>query len=59
MSGEIAVTGQSESTILRRTLQECRDKGWVILTEVSPGVHSVALTRQGRRTVESVSPGTP
>ncbi len=58
MSGEIAVTGQSESTILWRTLQECRDKGWVTLTEVSPGVHSVALTLQGRRTVESVSPGT-
>ena len=57
MSGEIAVTEQVENTILWRTLHECREKGWVTLTQVSPGVHSVALTPGGRSTVESVSVG--
>ena len=57
MSGEIAVTEQAEQTILWRTLHECRNNGWVTLTEVSPAVHSVALTPRGRRTVEAVSQG--
>ena len=55
MSGDIAVTDQPRETILWRTLQECRAKGWITTTEVSPGVYSVSLTAAGRRTVESVS----
>lgn len=55
MSGEIAVTEQTAETILWRTLRECRAKHWVTITEVSPSVHSVALTVQGRRTVEALS----
>ena len=55
MSGEIAVTEQSAETILWRTLKECRDHRWVTITEVSPAVHSVALTPHGRRTIEALS----
>ena len=56
MSGEIGVTEQPQQTILWRTLVECRAKGWITLTEVSPGVHSVALTPHGRRRVEAATP---
>src|SRR3546814_5803514 len=52
MSGDIAVTEQPQQTILWRTLRECRAKGWITTTEVSPEVHSVALTPRGRRRVE-------
>lgn len=55
MSGDIAVTDQPQETILWRTLQECRAKGWLTTAEVSPGVYSVSLTASGRRTVEAVS----
>ncbi|HEY9539358.1 MAG TPA: hypothetical protein VIS03_17320 [Kiloniellaceae bacterium] len=57
MSGEIGVTEQSQQTILWRTLGECRSKGWITITEVSPGLHSVALTSHGRRRVEAASAG--
>lgn len=57
MSGEIGITEQTSETILWRTLRECRAKGWLTITEVSPAIHSVALTPGGRRKIESVSPG--
>ena len=56
MSGEIGVTEQPGETILWRTVRECRAKGWVTVAEVSPGVHSVALTQLGRRKLEAASP---
>ena len=56
MSGEIGVTDQSRDTILWRTLRECRAKGWITTTEVSPGLHSVSLTAHGRRRIEAVQP---
>ena len=56
MSGEIGVTEQPQQTILWRTLGECRTKGWISISEVSPGVHSIALTPHGRRKVEAASP---
>ena len=55
MSGEIGVTEQLQQTILWRTLNECRAKGWITVSEVSPGVHSVALTPHGRRKVEAAA----
>ncbi len=55
MSGEIGVTEQTGETILWRTLRECRSKGWIATTEVSPGVYSVALTPSGRRRIEAAS----
>jgi len=56
MSGDIGVTEQRQETILWRTVSECRAKGWITVSQVSPGVHSVALTQLGRRAVESASP---
>ena len=56
MSGDIGVTEQRHQTTLWRTLGECRAKGWITIGEVSPGVHSVALTPSGRRRIEAVSP---
>ena len=56
MAGEIGVTEQPQETILWRTLRECRAKGWITTTEVSPGVYSVAMTPPGRRKVETASP---
>ena len=55
MSGEIGVVEQTHDTILWRTLRECRAKGWITTTEVSPGVFSVALTDHGRRRIESAA----
>lgn len=55
MSGDIAITEGNHQTILWRTLTECRGKGWITVTEVSPNVHSVSLTAAGRRTVEAES----
>jgi hypothetical protein len=55
MSGEIGVTEQTGETILWRTLRECRAKGWITTTQVSPGVYSVALTTSGRRRIEAAS----
>lgn len=53
MSGDIGVTDKPQATILWRTLQECRAKGWITTTEVSPGLYSVSLTESGRRRVEA------
>jgi hypothetical protein len=53
MSGEIAVLDSADGTILWRTLTECRRFGWISQSEVSPGVHSVALTPQGHRKLEA------
>ena len=57
MSGEIAVTEQPGETILWRTLNECQAKGWLTVTRVSSGVHSVTMTALGRRTIAAVSDG--
>ena len=48
MSGEIAITGDAEGTILWRTLGGCRSKGWLTSIEVSPGLYRVEITRKGR-----------
>jgi len=55
MSGEIGVTEQPQQTILWRTLAECRARGWIAITEVSPGIHSVSLTAHGRRRIEAAA----
>ncbi|MBB4264690.1 hypothetical protein [Roseospira visakhapatnamensis] len=48
MSGDIAVTNVAPQCILRRTLRECEHRGWVEVTEISPGVHKVILRPPGR-----------
>lgn len=47
-SGEIAVPDSSDPTLLWSTLHECRDAGWIGLTEISKGIFRVAITADGR-----------
>jgi len=50
MSGDIAVTETRTDTVLHRTLEECRDAGWIAVTPLGGGTIKVAsLTATGRR----------
>lgn len=49
MSGDIAVPVTDETTVLWRTLHECKESGLVRLTEISTGIYKVQLTLSGRR----------
>jgi len=50
MSGDIAVTDNvTPKSILRRTLHECAERGWVESRQISPGVQKVTLRPAGRR----------
>lgn len=48
MSGDIAVTGVAEDTILWRTLMECRAAGWIEWVQIRPGLHRASITEHGR-----------
>ncbi len=48
MSGEIAVNGKFEGTILWRTLMECRTAGWILWTEIGSGYYKAVITQKGR-----------
>lgn len=49
MSGDIAVTETRKETVLVRTLEECRDAGWIAVTPLGGGTIQVAsLTPSGR-----------
>ncbi|MFQ5784188.1 MAG: hypothetical protein ACE5H8_05115 [Alphaproteobacteria bacterium] len=52
VSGEIAVPEGAEGTLLGSTLHECREAGWLRITEISPGVQRVAITTLGRMAVK-------
>ena len=52
MSGQIAVTEDSNDTILWRTLKECRTAGWLTSVKVSPGLFSIEITRAGRKAAQ-------
>jgi hypothetical protein len=43
MSGAIAMMTDDKTTILWRTVEECRKKGWVSLKEIGPGVSQLRL----------------
>ena len=51
MSGQIAVPADDMDTILWRTLEECKNAGWITWVEVSPGLFSIEITRKGRQAV--------
>ena len=53
MSGQIAVPSDDEDTILWRTLGECKKAGWLTWVEVSPGLFSIEITRNGRQAAAS------
>lgn len=48
MSGDIAVSDDIDGTILSRTLQECRDKGWVVTKIFGAGFNKTSITEAGR-----------
>jgi hypothetical protein len=48
MSGEIAVNGAFEGTILWRTLMECKEAGWIRWSEIGAGYYKAEITQSGR-----------
>lgn len=48
VSGEIAVPGPPDESLLWRTLDECKKAGWLILHEISPDVFKVTITIRGK-----------
>ena len=59
MSGDIALTRLPVDSILWRTALECRDKGWLALTPISPGIHKASLTLAGRLAIGAAIPPQP
>lgn len=56
MSGDIALTRLAPDNIVWRTATECRDKGWLALKQISPGVHKASLTLVGRQAIGAAIP---
>jgi hypothetical protein len=48
MSGEIAVLGPRDDSLLWRTLEECQKLAWVKLTTISADTYKVELRALGR-----------
>lgn len=51
MSGDIAIRDDIDGTILGRTLQECRNAGWVSGRQFAVGYTKVSITETGRAVV--------
>jgi hypothetical protein len=51
MSGDIAVLNIARESILWRTLDECKARGWLKVTEISQNVHKASLLDPGRAIV--------
>ncbi len=48
MSGEIAILGEADGSVLWRTLHECRNKSWVKLTAIGDSGQRAEITPTGR-----------
>ncbi len=48
MSGEIAVMGAPDDSLLWTTLRECKFHGWVSLDKLSDSATTIRLARAGR-----------
>lgn len=55
MSGDIAVTEVGVNSVLRRTLEECANRSWVELKDISPGFSKASITPKGRAVVKSAA----
>jgi hypothetical protein len=55
MSGDIAVPVTDETTVLWRTLHECRLGGWVRIYEISTGIDKIQLALTGRRALRDTA----
>ena len=52
MSGDIAVTDLGSRSLLRRTLDECANKGWIEIRTISQGFSKASITPKGRAVVK-------
>lgn len=52
MSGDIAVAADIKGTILERTLEECRQKGWIATKVFGAGFNKTSITPAGRSMVK-------
>lgn len=56
MSGEIAIMGANDTSLLWRTTNECRRNGWVTLTTIgTSGTTKAELTILGRQAMEKAA----
>ncbi|MBL6959387.1 MAG: hypothetical protein ISR52_10430 [Rhodospirillales bacterium] len=51
ISGDIAVPDKPADTTLWRTINECKELGWLTVREVTPGYFRVIVTDGGRRVI--------
>ena len=56
MSGDIAMTRLAADSIVLHTAGECRDKGWLALKQISPGIQKASLTMLGRQAIGAALP---
>ena len=54
MSGDIAVPVDRDHTILWVTLEECKTKRWIKITEISGGIFKVEITDKGRDVIRDI-----
>ncbi len=59
MSGEIAILGEADDSVLWRTLHECRDHGWVKLTAISDTGQRAEITSIGRMAMTGGATSSP
>ncbi len=49
MSGDIAVSSNTKDTILKKTLQECQNRGWIKSNRINNEFQKEVITNIGRR----------
>jgi hypothetical protein len=47
-SGDVAVPTEDDGTVLFKTLEECKRKGWITLSLFGAGFNKVHITEAGR-----------
>ncbi len=53
MSGEIAVMGAKDDSLLWTTLHECHSHRWITLTKLSDTATTIRLAKRGRELLDS------
>ena len=48
MAGDVAVPSEDNGTVLFKTLEECKRKGWVTLSMFGAGFNKAHITDSGR-----------
>ncbi len=52
MSGDIAVLGPPDDSLLWRTLEECKKSAWLKRTEINPGLFNISIMPLGRSAIK-------